>query len=152
MTDANSKPEGTRKSAEGERAAHVERIRQGSRGYAVLCVGRWREGEFAHRFPPSSHIAPPGLRLLAGASMASQGITARASVSMLSAIARASLSQRRRRVGDPYRSRDVEVDLGSGQITFPLRFETATGVKADVYDLLSTVGAIASAVLGGGWL
>ena len=38
VTDANSKPEGTRKSAEDERAAHVERIRQGAKGYAVLCV------------------------------------------------------------------------------------------------------------------
>lgn len=53
---------------------------------------------------------------------------------------------------EQFRSGDVEVDLGSGQITFPLRFETTMGVSAGVYDLLSKFGAIASAVLGGGWL
>ncbi|WP_121308218.1 hypothetical protein [Paraburkholderia sp. BL17N1] len=56
------------------------------------------------------------------------------------------------RANETYRSGDVEVDLGSGQITFPLRFETTIGVSAGVYDLLSKFGAIASAVLGGGWL
>ncbi|MFM0151974.1 hypothetical protein [Paraburkholderia sediminicola] len=47
---------------------------------------------------------------------------------------------------------DVDIDLGSGQITFPLRFETTMGVSAGVYDLITQFGALASAVLGGGWL
>lgn len=40
VTDARSKPTRTRKSAENERAEHIGRIRQGARGYAVLCVSK----------------------------------------------------------------------------------------------------------------
>jgi hypothetical protein len=40
VTDARSTPTRTRKSAENERREHIERIRQGAKGYAVLCVSK----------------------------------------------------------------------------------------------------------------
>jgi len=52
-----------------------------------------------------------------------------------------------------FRDRDtIEIDLRSGQFTFPLRFETTLGVSARTYEVLTLVGGLASAVLGGGWL
>jgi hypothetical protein len=51
-----------------------------------------------------------------------------------------------------YHGDEVEIDLRSLEITFPLRFETTLGVSASTYALLTNTGAILSALLGGGWL
>ena len=46
---------------------------------------------------------------------------------------------------------DLEIDLRSQQVTFPLRFETTLGVTGTTYAILTLLGALASGALGGGW-
>jgi hypothetical protein len=50
-----------------------------------------------------------------------------------------------------FREQDLEIDLRSQQVTFPLRFETTLGVTAETYAILTLLGALASGALGGGW-
>jgi hypothetical protein len=45
-----------------------------------------------------------------------------------------------------------DVDIESGEITFHVQFDTTLGVTAAVYDMLTKIGTILSAALGGGWL
>lgn len=51
-----------------------------------------------------------------------------------------------------FREQDLEIDLRSQQVTFPLQFETTLGVTGTTYDTLTLLGALASGALGGGWL
>lgn len=51
-----------------------------------------------------------------------------------------------------YRAPDFEVDCATGQFTLPIRFQTTLGVSAATYSNLSLLGAILSALLGGGGL
>ena len=51
-----------------------------------------------------------------------------------------------------YRATDFEVDWVAQQFTLPIRFQTTLGVSAATYSNLSLLGAILSALLGGGWL
>ena len=50
-----------------------------------------------------------------------------------------------------FREQDLEIDLRSQQVTFPLRFETTLGVTSTTYAILTLLGALASGALGGGW-
>ena len=50
-----------------------------------------------------------------------------------------------------FREQDLEIDLRSQQVTFPLRFETTLGVTGTTYAILTLLGALASGALGGGW-
>jgi hypothetical protein len=50
-----------------------------------------------------------------------------------------------------FREQDLEIDLRSQQVTFPLRFETTLGVTGTTYERLTLLGALASGALGGGW-
>jgi hypothetical protein len=50
-----------------------------------------------------------------------------------------------------FRDQDLEIDLRSQQVTFPVRFETTLGVTGETYAILTLLGALASGALGGGW-
>lgn len=51
-----------------------------------------------------------------------------------------------------YRKPNFEVDCAAWQFTLPIRFQTTLGVSAATYSNLSLLGAILSALLGGGGL
>lgn len=47
---------------------------------------------------------------------------------------------------------NLEIDLRSQQITFPIVFQTTLGISGSAYERLTVVGAVMSGLLGGGWL